>query len=179
MRTEIAVLIKQYADVYKEFERFQKGDNSLLAGGDQKTGVIAEYYAKCYIEKTFNVVANYANPGESYDLSYQLDNKEIIKVQVKGVSVHSKTRIIAPLNLKILNSNHPFDFLYLISLDENFIPNAFYIDTFVNIRNKLVASNDSRTKIQGAAMKGINKKGYWLFDFNNNQNDKLIEAINF
>lgn len=177
MRTEIAVLIKQYADVYKEFERFQKGDNSLLAGGDQKTGVIAEYYAKCYIEKTFNVVAHYANPGECYDLSYQLDNEEIIKIQVKGVSAHSKTRIIAPLNLKILNDNHPFDFLYLISLDENFIPNAFYIDTFENITNRLEERKDSRTKIQGAAMKGRNKKGHWLFDFNNDQNDKLIEAI--
>jgi hypothetical protein len=176
MKKEITVLIKRYANVYKKFESFQKGNNSLLPSGDQKTGVIAEYYAKCYIEKTHSVIAEYAVSGESCDLRYKLNNKEF-KIQVKAVSAHSKTRIMAPLNLEMIDSNQPFDFLYLISLDENFIPDAFYINTFENIRNKLDKGNDARTKIQGAAMKGKNKKGYWLFDFNKNQNYEMIKAL--
>jgi hypothetical protein len=177
MNKEIKDLIEQYAKVYNAFESFQNGDKPILPGGDQKTGVIAEYYAMCYIKKTFDKNAEYAKPGESFDLKYQSEGKEI-KVQIKAVSAYSKTRIIAPLNLVRKEGKPPFDFLLLISLDKNFKPEGFYINSYEYIKKSLDDKGDSRTKIQGAVMKGENKSGFWLFDFNKDEKDKLIEAIN-
>lgn len=171
---DIKTLINEYARLYKDFE--EKQDGKILPGGDQKTGVIAEYYAKCYIEKVIGVEAVYANAGKSYDLHYTFNDIKF-KVQVKAVSAHSKTRIIAPLNLTKNENNNTFDYLYLISLDENFKPDGFYINTYESIIKKLEKKNDTRTKIQGATMQGKNKNGYWLFDFGNNEKDKLNDAI--
>lgn len=173
MNHEIKDLIKQYALVYKKFENIQSANNTLLPGGDQKTGVIAEYYAKCFIENNLGFEAEYAKSGESFDLKYQSECEEI-KVQVKAVSAYSKTRTIAPLNL----NEGAFDFLYLISLDENFAPNGFYINTYQNLKNKA----DGKLKIQGSILKGttINgliKPGSTIYDFTDDRIVELKKAI--
>lgn len=174
MSQEIKSLIENYAKVYADFEKLQKSGE--LPSGDQKTGVIAEYYAKCYIDKTFSVIAEYAKSGESFDLSYA-SHSNLIRVQVKGVSAHSKTRIMAPLNIEEVNGNTPFDFLYMISLDDAFRPDGFYINTYEEIKRRLSENNDKRKKIQGAAMKGKNNQGNWLFDFSNNIVEQLDQVI--
>lgn len=174
MSKEINSLIANYANIYASFEKLQK--TGKLSTGDQKTGVIAEYYAKCYIDTTFNVNAEYAKPGECYDVSYTYKGKHI-RVQVKGVSAHSKTRIIAPLNIELDNGKASFDHLYLISLDEDFKPDGFYINTYEEIKKKMKDKNDNRKKIQGASMQGKNKKGYWLFDFSKNISNEMNKAI--
>ncbi len=175
MRSDIKSLIEKYAQVYEDFEVLQK--SGILPNGDQKTGVIAEYYAKCYTDKTFKVESEYAKPGECFDLSYTKDKKKF-KIQVKAVSVHSKTRIMAPLNLEEIIDEKPFDFLYLISLDKDFRPDGFYINSFDDIKQRLKAKNDGRKRIQGAAMRGDYKNGYWLFDFENNLASELNKIIN-
>jgi cytidylate kinase len=120
IKNDISKVIHRYAKVYQELEELQRdnkeGSLGVLPGGDQKTGVIAEFYAKCYIENQFKVKANYASSGSSWDINFLFNDKEI-RVQVKGVSAHSKTRTIAPLRLKDQNGNSSFDQLYLIDLD--------------------------------------------------------------
>lgn len=89
-----------------------------------------------------------------YDLSYTNDKKKEIKIQVKAVSAHSKTRIIAPLNLKKIDDEIPFDSLFLISLDLDFNPDAFYINSYNKLRDRLIEKNDERDRIIGSVMKG-------------------------
>lgn len=174
---EIIELIRQYAVLYKEFESKQK-DNIILPKGDQKTGVIGEYYAKCYAETlACEGTTKFAEPGQVFDLSYKdKGTNAIIKVQVKCVSEHSKTRTIAPLNLKQVGGEKPFDKLYLISLCEEFLPIGFYINSYEEIekRIKLIkeTSNNPLTidRISGLKMKGKNSKGSRYLDFS----DELI-----
>lgn len=92
-KNKVAILIKRYAEVYQEFEELQE-QKIVLAGGDQKTGVTAAYYAKCYIEKCLGQNASSKNPGSSCDLSFTIIELEF-KIQVKGISGHSITRAIA------------------------------------------------------------------------------------
>jgi hypothetical protein len=73
------------------------------------------------------------------------------------VSAHSKTRTIAPLNLaKSKDGKDPFDFLYLISLNKEFLPNGFYINSFDRIIS-IIGRN--RGKIYGLKMKTDNNPG--------------------
>lgn len=155
---EIRKLIKEYAKVYIAFEKLQDTKKQILPGGDQKTGVIAEYYAKCYIEQIIKGTnVEYAKQGEAYDISYRDTKGKKMKVQVKGVSEHSKTRIMAPLNLEIVEKTGlpPFDFLYLIALDLKFKPVGFYINTFKDVNEK----SGPNKRIVGSVMQGKSKEG--------------------
>jgi len=162
---EIIKIISEYSKVYKEFERLQKAEE--LAGGDQKTGVIGEYYAKLYIESVIKGGdIKYAENGAPWDIVYTIDSDET-KIQVKTVSFYSKTRTIAPLNM----SPKAFDFLYLISLNKNFKPNGFYINNYKDIEEKL---NDSKcknklkigsTKMKGVSYLGKKCNGSKIYDF--------------
>ncbi|NVK66507.1 MAG: hypothetical protein HWE22_18085 [Flavobacteriales bacterium] len=177
MKDRILEIIKDYAKLYSSFEELQK-DNRILPKGDQKTGVIGEYYGKCYadtLDKLNNAV--YAEPGETFDLKYF--NKKTdspIRIQVKSVSAYSKTRTIAPLNMKRINGKKPFDYLYLIALDKGFEPIGFYINSydevFMNTKDK-----KSLDKVFGTKMKGGNSKGSGIYNFKNNLCGELRVAI--
>jgi hypothetical protein len=201
MNPEIKELIADYASVYTRFEKFQEGENekSMLPGGDQKTGVIAEYYAKLYIVKHFGrgQEIGYEPPGAPHDIEYKAEGeKEPIKVQVKAVSAHSKTRTISSIKLKYKNGGKlkkSFDKLYLISLDENFVPDGFWINDYAEIEKKVLANKtkannkdeSKRWKIEGAFMKGEsipihkrNSKGSTKYlNFSNNLIGELLNVI--
>lgn len=172
----ISRLIGDYANIYEQFEKLQNG--IVLPKGDQKIGVIAEYYAKCYIESKYKTVAEYQKSGASFDLSYKTKSGKLVKVQVKCVSAYSKTRIIAPLNL----NKNSFDELYLMALDKSFYPVAFYINTYAQIKALLATKGDKREKIVGSVMKGLSielkeKSGTWLYDFGENKVEELRGSI--
>ena len=171
MNSEIELLIKKYAQVYKEFEDLQKKD--ILAKGDQKTGVIGEYYAKLYLQSLPNIVSvDYANPGALHDLCCKLtNNPREFKVQVKCVSSHSTTKTIAPINL----SPGAFDELYLIALDETFRPISFFINTYDEILKK--AGN--KPKLSGLKLKPQSKSGNLYLDFSENKISDLKKAMEF
>ncbi|MEQ8685545.1 MAG: hypothetical protein RIE86_09635 [Imperialibacter sp.] len=178
MKSQIRSLIKKYAEVYGKFEALQDKDRKLLPGGDQKTGVIAEYYAKCYIEYSNHVVAEYASQGSPFDISYTSSSGQTIRVQVKAVSAHSKTRIIAPLRLFDAEGTKTFDDLYLVELGSNFLPVGFYINSFETIQNR--ALDPSRKRIQGSKMidsTDQKKPGSSFFDFSENKVEELLRAI--
>lgn len=168
---EIIQLIQKYSEIYSGFENLQK--RKILSGGDQKTGVIGEYYVKTYLERKYTgkiTECNYANPGQPFDISYKL-NKRLYKVQVKTISDHSETRTIAQLNL----DKRPFDHLYLLSLNNDFKPNRLYICTYDSIKRKLDARKDDRTILKGTIMIGNGKKGSWMYDFDNRED--MIEEM--
>lgn len=187
MKKKIEELIEAYAKVYKGFEELQKkldDKQNLLPGGDQKTGVIAEYYAKCYIEHTFkNESAKYADPGAPYDIAYTNTDGKEIRVQVKGVSAHSQTRIIAPLNLKVNEKGErPFDELFLIDLNMEFLPVGFYINSYDEILERTMKSKE---RIVGSTMKekddtkndNPKKKGSVFYDFSNCKVEDMKKAL--
>jgi len=178
MKEKIGKLIQRYAEVYQDFEELQKQkvDNPELTGGDQKTGVIAEYYAKCYIEATFGVEATYAKAGKPFDISYNAKSGKLVEVQVKGVSEHSETRAIAPLRLIDSEGNPAFDYLYLVDLDRNFLPAGLYINTWEQVTSK---TEEGRIKIQGSKMRDTEKGrgGSAVYDFTDNKVEELKKAL--
>ncbi|CAD5258198.1 MULTISPECIES: hypothetical protein [unclassified Imperialibacter] len=178
MKSEIKSLIEKYAEVYGKFEALQDKNCKSLPGGDQKTGVIAEYYVKCYIEYSNHVVAEYASHGSPFDISYTSNSGQTIRAQVKAVSAHSKTRIIAPLRLFDDEGNRTFDDLYLVELGYDFSPVGLYINSFEAIQQRV--NNPSRKRIQGSKMidsTDQKKPGSSFFDFSENKVDELLRAI--
>lgn len=187
MNDKILKLFNEYAAIYNRFEDLQENkDNEerLLPGGDQKTGVIAEYYAKCYIQSFKSKVKSvaFAESGEPYDILYSDEERTNIRVQVKGVSAFSKTRVIAPLNIKVdeATDKKPFDELFLIDLDVNFEPIGFYKYSFEVINERAKIKKNDRIKVVGSTMRGtyIDRKGdetYFdgsrMYDFDNSPNE--------
>lgn len=165
----ISNLINAYAKVYQEFEDLQ--NNHILSKGDQKTGVIGEYYAKLYLQSLPNVVSvDYANPGALHDLYCKLtDNLGEFKVQVKCVSAHSTTKTIAPINL----SPGAFDELYLIALDKAFRPISFFINTYDEILKK--AGN--RPRLYGLKLKTQTTSSNLYLDLSDNKISDLKKVL--
>lgn len=174
MEDQIKSLIAKYAEVYGEFEALQTGGK--LASGDQKTGVIAEYYAKCYIEKVLQLeVKNYEKPGAAFDIRYLEKNGNEVRVQVKAVSAHSKTLMISPIKLKGKDGKSAFDKLYLFKLSENFTPVSFWINDYQWIIENAKTRNSEQEepiKIASAYMKQPNRH------LDLNEKHDLIEKLN-
>lgn len=119
MDKEIINGIRQYADAYRQFQQLQDQYQEYLPFGDQKTGVIGEFYAMLYARWAYpNCSIVFAPPTQSWDIDISGDSD--IKIQVKTVSEYSRTRIISPI--------FPgWDHLYLFSLDRLFVPTGFWI----------------------------------------------------
>jgi AbiV family abortive infection protein len=176
MNQEINKLIKDYAAVYQRFENFQNNDDNQvnvlpkLPKGDQKTGVIGEYYAKLFYENQKDVKSvKYGPMGASYDLVVTL-NEGIKKIQVKCVSAHSKTKTIAPINMEEKDNKYPFDELFLIYLDSNLVPKGVYVNSFEGLKKRYLQNRKhkdegSLKKISGAKMKYPEHSGSRYIDW--------------
>lgn len=167
---EVLSAIGKYSEVYSTFEKYQKEDTGsdplLPKHGDQKTGIIGEFYAMLFLRHQGKKNISYAAHGSPYDLSFEESGK-IIKVQVKTVlSGFSKTNTMSPLK-------SGWDYLYLISLDKNFMPNGFWINSY----NSSLFKN--RKIIQSARIKNpeSNNKGSSCFNFNDNRKEELQKVI--
>lgn len=133
--SEISELIAEYSNLYQKFEDYQRKENDnkvLLSVGDQKTGVIGEYYAAKYIQNRYCIPTVYSPSSSDYDIEYT-HRKKTYKIQVKAVSAHSITRTISPIkNYKIDKKSknkisNEWDELYLLSLNEKFILDRLWI----------------------------------------------------
>jgi hypothetical protein len=93
-----------------------------LPRGDQKTGVIAEFYARLYAKAVFsNSEFVYGNPSEPVsDIVVKRKSCPALKIQVKAVSAHAELGRISPL--------HPgWDQLWLMRLNCDLVPEGFWI----------------------------------------------------
>jgi hypothetical protein len=126
IRKHIVNGIRLYAEAYSVFQKLQDDNPELLAVGDQKTGVIGEFFGLLYAQSIYPSakVGYAADPSQTgWDLEVSSDEcGPDIKIQVKTVSGYSKTRTITPL--------FPgWDHLYLMYLGRNLMPEGFWIVT--------------------------------------------------
>jgi hypothetical protein len=166
--TEIFKAIREYAEVYSTFEKLQKETSSLLPKhGDQKTGIIGEFYVYQYLRDKRDL--KYSEHGNAWDIEYT-DEKtnKIVKIQVKtALTGFSKTNTLSPIK-------KGWDFIYLVSLNKKFMPNGFWINKYDENMFK------GREIIQSARIKdpaNDKSKGSEIFDFKENLVDKLLPKL--
>ena len=113
--------IRQYAAAYERLEQLQRRTAALLPIGDQKTGVIAEFYARIYAQaRHSDSDLVFGTPSEHvWDIKVRTPGRPDHLIQVKGVSAHSRTNTISVI--------HPgWHELYLLRLDSVFWPIGFW-----------------------------------------------------
>lgn len=104
-------LVSDYARVYSKFEKMQKEAEFIPEKGDQKTGLIGEAYIYEYLSKSKCKKLGFGNHSEKgWDI--ECSNG---KYQVKTVSHYSDTQKVSPIH-------EGWDFLYLVHLNEKFVP---------------------------------------------------------
>lgn len=118
---EIFDAITTYATAYCRLEELQQRRTADIPIGDQKTGAIAEFYARIYARYRFHdgrfEFGSVVQPGWDIKVTWR---QRVIKVQVKTVSAHSKTSRVSPI--------HPgWNELWLMRLDRSLQPVAFWI----------------------------------------------------
>ena len=154
---DIQVAIRAYSEAYNRLESFQ--DRKRLQIGDQKTGVIGEYYAKIYLQKTNpDAIVEYAPTNKSYDIICKKHrNKK--KIQVKTVSDHSRTSRVSPIHTG-------YDELFLLRLDRNFKPVGLW-----------VLGNIGYLAHRTMPKKGVLKSGSVEFRGGEDRLEELLHAI--
>jgi hypothetical protein len=121
--------IREYAAAYNQLEELQDGER--LPIGDQKTGVIGEFYARLYLETLYpQADISYARADQKgWDIQVASIDADRFTVQVKTVSEYSKSRRISLI--------HPgWDRLYLVYLDKQLVPIGFWEITASGLKNK-------------------------------------------
>jgi hypothetical protein len=144
MRTLIDKTIDLVFD--KAISAFAKAHNDLwdilryysdhLPQGSITCGMIAEYYAKLYLDWKFDgATIQFGSANEKgWDLLLQIDNAEPIKYQVKAISAFNRYRRTSAIG-------GDCDRLIVTSLDSNFHPHSAYL-----IENVHVLSRSERNR---------------------------------
>lgn len=119
---EIFDAILTYAQAYGILEDIQRGANPALPRGDQKTGVIAEFYARLFARHCFaDAELAYGSPSQrAWDIAVRRTGQREHYVQVKAVSSHSTTHRISPIH-------EGWHELWLFRLDRKFAPEGFWV----------------------------------------------------
>lgn len=156
--------IRQYALAYKKLESIQRA--GLLPIGDQKTGVIAEFYAQVYAERVYARLKTGHSSQSAWDLMVSATKTgKFEAVQVKAVSDFSQTRRVSPI--------HPgWDQLWLICLDERLRPYSFKI-----IRRTQVEWAGSTMKNRSMPGGPDNKAGSAEFAVAEDQTEAMLSAL--
>jgi hypothetical protein len=130
IRREIIGRINAYAAAYAELQKLQDENPDHLAVGDQKTGVVGEFFGLLYARSIYPSAKISYSPDPSqtgWDLSVcGKRSRRDVKIQVKTVSGYSKKRTITPLF-------PDWDHLYLVYLGRCLMPQGFWIVTDNNI----------------------------------------------
>lgn len=159
--------IREYAKAYERLERLQRADNALLPIGDQKTGVIAEFYARIYAQNLLpDSELIFGTPSEHvWDIRVRTAGLPDHLIQVKCVSAHSKTSRVSPI--------HPgWHELYLLRLDDEFWPVGFWT----------LRSTDaiwSKSKLGSSTMprRGVLASGSTVFSAAKDELEEMLRAI--
>jgi hypothetical protein len=122
--------IRSYASAYAAFQALQDAHPDLMAVGDQKTGVVGEYYSLLYARSLYPhaKVAYAPDPSQAgWDIEVDLGlETPSVKIQVKTVSAYSRSRAITPIS-------PGWDHLYLLYLSRGLEPEGFWIVETANI----------------------------------------------
>jgi len=114
--------IDQYAKAYGTLEQLQRTRTAEIPIGDQKTGVIAEFFARIYAKSRFpNAIFEFGSASEhAWDIKVLQLGQPEIKIQVKAVSAHSQTSRVSPIHAG-------WHQLWLMRLDEHLRPQALWV----------------------------------------------------
>jgi len=132
-------VVKKYAEAYRDLEVLQKNPAfDFLPIGDQKTGVIGEAFIFEYLKRQGLCDLEFGRTDQKgWDIrhSHGLASNEIVYVQVKTVSAFAKYKRISPIHFAPDSCE-----LYLVSLDENLIPDNIwkpngYSDSKIKVHN--------------------------------------------
>jgi hypothetical protein len=166
MRTNFEA-IRTYALAYAAIERLQRCEGALFPIGDQKTGVIAEFYARLFVAKQLpEAKLVYGTASEhAWDIIVRRPSLPDHKIQVKSVSSHSKTSRISPIHCG-------WHELYLMRFNEDFFPIGFWT---------LSASEApwSGVKLGASTMpkRGVKNSGSEVFRGAVDRLDALVEVL--
>ena len=102
-------------------ETLQKKYSSFMPSGDQKTGVVGEFYSMLYLQRTYpkSNISLGNSAQKDWDIEVSSSNGSRKYIQVKTVSKFSKTRRISPIH-------HGWDELFLMYLDKKLFPIGFW-----------------------------------------------------
>jgi hypothetical protein len=119
---ELFDAIHQYAVAYAKLEKLQRSRTLEIPIGDQKTGAIAEFYARIYARHRFPEASfEYGSASQhAWDIKVIRPGGPELKMQVKAVSAHSQTSRISPIH-------HGWNELWLMRLDEHLRPHALWV----------------------------------------------------
>ncbi len=137
---EIFEAIKKYAEAYDLLEGLQGKRDDLLPVGDQKTGVIGEFYGRLFAKRQYSDSEHrYGSPSQpAWDITIRRSGQGGHKIQIKTVSAYSKTNRVSII--------HPgWHELYLLRLDKDFQPEGFW----TLLASRVDWSSD---KLKGSAM---------------------------
>ena len=111
--------INAYAKAYGDLQHLQESDRSIPTG-DQKTGVIGEYYVYRHLSLLHGEEnLSYGSHSEKgWDIEIQSGSKRT-RVQVKTVSAFSTTRTISPIH-------SGWDELHLVYLSRQLYPLGYW-----------------------------------------------------
>jgi len=159
--------IRQYAEAYERLEHLQRAQNALLPIGDQKTGVIAEFYARIYAQTQFPASELiFGTPSEHiWDIKVRTAGQPDHLIQVKCVSAHSRTSRVSQI--------HPgWHELYLLRLNNQFWPIGFWT-------MKAADAVWSTTKLGGSTMPrpGLTASGSAVFSSAKDQLEHMLAAV--
>jgi hypothetical protein len=119
--SHVAKVISQYSEAYAQLEELQRSSLGYLPIGDQKTGVIGEFYAKLFAELTFpGSTCTFGNPSEhGWDIKVSTGGGGVVRIQVKSVSEYSGLSRVSPIH-------KGWDQLWLLRLDKELKPMGFW-----------------------------------------------------
>ncbi|GMO36215.1 MAG: hypothetical protein Ta2B_16310 [Termitinemataceae bacterium] len=123
-------VVSEYAKIYETFEMIQKdGRHDFMpVHGDQKTGIIGESFVYEYFKRNNMQDITFGGASEKgWDIEFS-ENNIVKKIQVKTVSIFSKTRTISPIH-------YGWDELYLVSLNTLFQPDNIWVVKLDNVKN--------------------------------------------
>lgn len=165
IKRQIIDSIEAYAKAYGRFQKLQDQNKDFLVLGDQKTGVIGEFFGLLYARSQYpSANVKYAeNPCQTgWDIEVA---GPPLKIQVKTVSAFSKRRFTTPLSS---GWNH----LYLVFLGDDFMPRGFWIAESIN---DILGGQKSRKRLR---MRDPDKprSGSWI-PWGENRVDDLLAVI--
>ena len=140
---EIRCAIECYARAYGRLDFLQNREQNahepcrILPVGDQKTGVIGEFYALLYAQQSYSEATLAENNQPWWDIEAIGSSGETIKIQVKAVSAFSGYRRMTPIYPGI-------DELWAIYLDKRFRPTGFWM-----IDGTCLPFNDDEQPLKG------------------------------
>ena len=161
---EIFGAIAQYARAYRRMECLQQGNDSVFPTGDQKTGVIAEFYGKLFAQNEYSSakVSYTRHSTKGCDLIVKESGRRVRKIEVKAVSAYSGAGRISPVH-------SGWTHLYLFRLDENFQPVGFWV-----MKRKSFRGLQFPMRHRAMPVEGKPKSGSAEF---NNRESKLAELL--